>query len=106
MEGSDSKGATYANPEALWAAELKSTGEEGKPAFFTTAIDYWGTVPASVDGVLGVRVRLRCRHKDSWIFLLFIILKINTEIKLIAQVAITHIIISIRHLHICFYPRQ
>ena len=53
--GSDTHGKTYESVEKMWEAELQPAAGGGKPAFFEKAIAYWGGVPASVDGVLGVR---------------------------------------------------
>eukprot|EP00241_Pyramimonas_parkeae_P023394 CAMPEP_0114285158 /NCGR_PEP_ID=MMETSP0059-20121206/5032_1 /TAXON_ID=36894 /ORGANISM="Pyramimonas parkeae, Strain CCMP726" /LENGTH=265 /DNA_ID=CAMNT_0001406027 /DNA_START=36 /DNA_END=833 /DNA_ORIENTATION=+ len=47
--GCDSAGETYNSANEMWQEELAA----GLPQWYKKGIDYWATVPATVDGVLG-----------------------------------------------------
>ena len=74
--GTDTEGGTYSSPEELWAAELQPAEVAGeKPAFYSKAIDYWEKVPASVDGVLGVRLSTKSyNHQKNYLGIYKVIL--------------------------------
>ena len=49
VTGLDADGTRYGSAEELWAKEKK----KGLKNWYGSAIEYWSTVPATVDGVLG-----------------------------------------------------
>lgn len=59
MEGTNTLGEKYSSVDEMWRKELPAGSQEGdkKPEWYTKGVDYWANVPATVDGVLGVRAQ-------------------------------------------------
>lgn len=56
--GCDSAGETYNSANEMWQEELAA----GLPQWYKKGIDYWATVPATVDGVVRTETQLAAKQ--------------------------------------------
>lgn len=60
LTGKSTLGDAYSSVEEMWQKEVGDGKKEAdkKPEWYTKGVDYWRDVPATVDGVLGVRTNV------------------------------------------------